>query len=255
MLVPGAVNALMFGGSSGSTVGAADFDGTNDDMVRGAALTGIADGKQGTFSGWVRLDAGDGASMQMFSIRDLTAGIQALSVERASDNKFRIRARDVAGTSLLTIATNSTFQAGGSWLNVLSSWDVATAGARHLYINNVDEIAVATFTDGTINYNQVVAPNNWIGQSGSGSLFNGCMAEFFFHTTYIDLSIAGNRAKFISGGHPVSLGANGSTPLGVQPLMYQRVASGAAVTTFATNLGTGGNFSITGSLDLCTTNP
>jgi hypothetical protein len=58
-------NALLLG--SGGTpfiaVDAADFDGTNDYMSRGAALTGLSSGKSGIVSLWFRIDGGDGINL------------------------------------------------------------------------------------------------------------------------------------------------------------------------------------------------
>lgn len=57
-------------------------------------------------------------------------------------------------------------------------------------------------------------------------------------------------------GKPVNLGANGQTPTGITPAVFLRRAPGAAASTFATNLGTGGGpFTITGTLTSAPTSP
>lgn len=56
------------------------------------------------------------------------------------------------------------------------------------------------------------------------------------------------RHKFISSGRPANLGANGETPTGTAPDIFLHRAVGADETTFANNLGTGGPFSIVGTL-------
>jgi len=229
-------------------VDAADFDGT-DYMSRGAGLSGAADGKKGIFSGWVRLDGGDGVAQSIIDI-DGTAAIA-----RRSTNDFRIIFENAAGADQLDIQTAGTYLAGATWLNVLASWDMATAGARHLYINDVSDISVNAFVNDTLDYTK---PDWFIGSSPTPSFFlNGCLAELYFNTVeYLDFSVAANRRKFIdSNRKPVDLGADGSRPTGTAPIIYQRVARGASPSTFATNLGSGGNFTITGTLTAGSTSP
>jgi hypothetical protein len=47
----------------------------------------------------------------------------------------------------------------------------------------------------------------------------------------------------------VDLGATGTTPTGAQPLIYMPAGDPA------TNAGTGGNFTVTGTLDVSSTSP
>jgi hypothetical protein len=126
---------------------------------------------------------------------------------------------------------------------------MATAGARHIYVDDVSNLAVTTFTDDTIDYDDndfIVGAENTAGTNR----WNGCLSEVFFHTSYLDITVEANRRKFrTSGGKPASLGADGSTPLGVQPLLY--APSGNP----GTNLGSGGNFTVTGTLDAASTSP
>jgi len=68
---------------------------------------------------------------------------------------------------------------------------------------------------------------------------------------FLDLSNSSNVEKFIIGGKPVYLGANGELPTGTSPTVF---FSGDA-DTFGTNLGTGGTFTLTGALTNATTSP
>lgn len=237
-------------GGGGFSADAADFDGTNDYMTLTGDFTGMVDGKQGTVSFWVRIDGGDGV-LQRF----LRNGAANLAISRLAANTIQILANNVTPAIILSIATAASHTTSATWKHVLASWDLATAGARFIYVNDIADLAVTTFTNDTINY---VPASNWgVGATtAGGDKLNGCLAEFFFHTTYLDISVEANRRKFISAtGKPVNLGANGSTPLGVQPLVYQRMADGAAASTFATNLGSGGAWTITGALDTASTSP
>jgi len=61
---------------------------------------------------------------------------------------------------------------------------------------------------------------------------------------FLDLSNPANIAKFIADGKPVDLGADGSLPTGTAPTIF---FSGNA-SSFTTNKGTGGAFTLTGEL-------
>lgn len=229
------------------TASANDYDGTNDYQLRGGDLTGIADGKAGTFSAWVRIDGGDGATRRIIANAATTPRFHATLT---STNKISILARTSADTTIFNKITTPTYLAGASWLHILSSWNLA-ATVSHLYISDAaPALDTDTNTDGTIDYTQ---GNFAIGADTAGAAkFNGCLSELFFHNTYIDLSVTANRRKFISDqGKPVNLGADGSRPLGVQPLLYAPTgdASGTG------NKGSGGAFTTTGSLDACSSAP
>ncbi len=69
---------------------------------------------------------------------------------------------------------------------------------------------------------------------------------------FIDFSVEANRRKFIDAdGKPVYLGANGELPTGTSPAVF---FSGDS-STFATNKGTGGTFTLTGSLTNASSSP
>lgn len=244
---------LCRGADSTYLVDAADFDGTNDYMLRGAGLTGAADSDTGILSAWFRIDGGDGAT-----VRILTNADNTVIISKANTDVFRI---SVSGTNVsLTFETVATYLAGAAWRHVLASWSTnfgAGSKLSHLYINDVSDKTVTadTGTGGNVDYTST----DWgiCASTGGATPFNGCVAEFYFAPgQFLDFSTEANRRKFISAtGKPVDLDVDGSTPTGVAPLVYQRVADGAAVATFATNLGTGGNFSITGTLDTASTSP
>ena len=197
---------------------------------------------------WFRIDGGDAARMKLLS----ASNGAPIYCERTAGDIFNLGALNSVSTTILDISTAATHITSTTWKHFLASWDLATAGARFIYISDVADLSVTTFTDDTIDYD---ATADWLvgARSAADQKFNGVLAEFFFHTTYLDISVVANRRKFISATSTfVDLGANGSTPLGVQPLIYQRVATAAAASTFATNLGSGGDFTITGTLDSVT---
>ena len=250
------VQALMMGYETPLIiVDSAHFDGTNDYMTRGAGLNGAADSKTGIVSFWVRLDGGDGTAMEVLTgVTTLAGATQRFVVVRGGTNKFSIGAWNAGGTVILDY-NSSAYTAGATWLHVLASWDLS-ASARNLYINDVSDVnAVSTLTNDTIDYTLA----DWgVGANPDGSSkMNGCFAEMYFAPgQYLDFSAVYNRRKFISSGKkPVYLGSTGALPTGTAPLIYQHLDHSEAVADFATNRSTGGNFTITGTLDTASTSP
>ena len=235
------------GGTPGIIVDAADFDGTNDYMTRGAGLTGAADSKSGIVSFWYRIDGGDGAQ------RYLMSADSGIVIQQFTDNKIYVDTTNSALSSIMSMNT-SAIVASATWRHILASWDLSTA-SLNLYVNDVSDKTVVTNINDTIDY---TTTNFSIGAAFNGTFkTNGCLAEFYFAPgQYLDFSNENNRRKFISAlGKPVHLGTNGSLPTGTAPIVYQHIDDGEAVANFATNRGTGGNLTITGTLDTATTSP
>jgi hypothetical protein len=145
----------------------------------------------------------------------------------------------------------------GSWLHVLCSWNTNfAAGSKigQIYVSDVSSSSISSDSNPAFNvgYNQTTYE-----VANGNAIFTGSLAELYFAPgQFLDFSITANRRLFISGtGHPVDLGATGSTPTGVQPSSYLSVRSGGAANDFATNRGTGGNFTVNGTLTLSGTNP
>ncbi len=87
-----------------------------------------------------------------------------------------------------------------------------------------------------------------------GDRFIGDVVDpWFAPGQYIDFSDPANVAKFRDPvtGKPVFLGNNGQVPTGTAPAVF---FSGDA-STFGTNLGSGGDFTLTGSLTNASTSP
>jgi hypothetical protein len=234
---------------------AADFDGTNDYILKGSGLTGAVDSKTGIFSAWMRIDGGDGADQAL--LEGYTSGSLNLRIRRQANNKFGfILTPNTGGDGIngIYMQTVNTYLASATWLHVLMSWDLG-AVVSHMYINDVSDKAVSYIGDALGDYTHTA----WGLMSGSSGLpfFNGCAAEFYFAPNqYLDFSIEANRRKFITtSGKPAYLGADGSIPTGTAPIMYHHLDNGEAVANFATNRGTGGNFTITGTLDTASTSP
>lgn len=241
---------LLVSGAPPYTADAADFDGTNDYMTRGAALTGIADDPQGIFSCWVRFDGGNGVQQRLMS----SGGVWTV-YKSAADKIFFEVTGDPAGLFSATCDTTP-LTSGTAWHHIGLSWDMNFSAGNKLfsaYIDGTSQAVTKTDADAAFTCNYNSATDFGVGANVVGTAkVDGVLAEYYFNTvTYLDLST--NLTLFrSSGGNFVNLGADGSTPTGSQPIVYQRVATGAAVSTFATNLGSGGNLTITGTLDAVT---
>lgn len=246
-------------------VDAADFDGTNDYMLKTTEFTGLSDSKKGIISIWIRKDGGDATAMRIFSNANGASSSTRCEVTHngssfGTDNTFAIKLRNSSAyddtANILYMETLNTYTAGASWIHILASWDLATS-AYYLYINGTSDINTGNdlIVDDTIDYTL----GRWaVGASGNGSFkLDSCLAELYFAPgQYLDISIASNRRKFISAsGKPVHLGTDGSLPTGTAPIVYLHLDDGDAVANFATNRGTGGDFTITGTLDTASTSP
>ena len=237
-------------------VDGADFDGTNDSVERGAGLTGAADSKSGILSFWVRLDGNDGVTRQIIAASTTVGGsiLRFRARFLLVSNLFTVTGFNAAGAEILSIPSATAYTAAATWLHFLCSWDLAQS-AGHLYVNDVSDIGTPTLTDDTIDYTLA----DWgVGDhAGGGNRLNGVLAELDFAPgEYLDFSLTANRRKYISAsGKPVHLGTAGALPTGTSPLVYLHLDDGEAVANFATNRGTGGDFTITGTLDTGSTSP
>ena len=228
------------------TCDAADFDGT-DYMSRGAGLTGAADSKTGIVSLWVYLDST--ATQTIFTGTSNRFRVQF------TGGDFTLIGIDSAGTGNMLIETNTASYSTGRWYHVLSSWDLSSASARSIYINDVSDLSVVIYVNSNIDY---TLSDWWVGQSHIATqILNGAVAELYFAPgQYLDFSVTANRRKFISStGKPIHLGNDGSLPTGTAPLVYQHLDDAEAVANFALNAGTGGNFTISGTLTTASTSP
>ena len=250
-------HAMLLGGSEILRVcDSADFDGATDYSNRGAQLTGISDGKTGLFSCWMRLDGGDSSILTIIQNANASESASYPTIRRSSANAIDIQARNSAGTLILRALSDVTYTASATWLHVLLEWNMARTPICVLYVNDINvAVTHTTSTDDTINYTRT---NCRVGANGvNAEKFNGCLAELYWAPNVsLDLSLVANRRKFISSsGKPIHLGSDGSLPTGTAPIVYFHLDDGEAVANFATNRGTGGNFSITGTLDTGSSSP
>jgi hypothetical protein len=226
--------------SAAYTANATSFDGTNDFLDRGAALTGISSSQEGILSFWVKFTA-DGpddsfidATNNFFVWRDGSTKIKVLCLAAGGN-------LDITSTASVNVASG--------WTHVLVFWNAATA---KVYIDDADSTASGTPPAAAI----VLTDNtNWrlFGALDNTRRVEADIADFYLNTDdYLDLTDVTNRRKFISAaGKPVDLGADGSTPTGNQPIIF--LAN--PFSSFETNLGYGGGFTENGTLTAAADSP
>lgn len=235
-------------------VNAVNFDGTNDYLTRGAALTGLVDSKTGILSVWLNF-ATDGEVETILTGSDGTN--TDLTIRRLpSDNKLQIIMKNGAGGTIVLVGNDTSMLIVSGWIHILAAWDLATP-VFQIYLSDVEDAATpTTLVDDTIDYTGLV---DWfIGVSESGGTvgadrFNGDMAEFYFQDgEFLDFTVESNRRLFIdASGKPVDLGSDGSTPTGNIPILFM---SGDTV-DWHTNDGSGGGFTEVGTIDTASTSP
>lgn len=211
---------------------------SNDRLTRGAAFTGIADSTGFTFSFWFKpSDAGGGTIFDN--------GGTSLSVLLNSTGYVRFVAVNNSGGATI-LDTRTSVLAYDVWHQVICSFD-GTTGTVRLYVDGSSDATTTTATTGTIPFTAGTNASFGAAANGADATLSD-YAEVYFSTSYLDLSSATNRQKFLNGVFPVDLGADGARPTGTAPIFYLSKRNGQVASDFATNRGTGGGMTITGTL-------
>lgn len=238
--------------SSPASSSAVHFDGSTF-LARGAQLTGVSDAPTGIFSFWVN---------------SVSFGSSALFSDNTFDCSIFRDAQDLQWSLFNAPGSNNKawgdfdvngtgFLADGLWHHYLVSWNTNFDAGSRIFIVYLDDVqnTNAPFHDSgvaySVGYHQAT---DWqVGAGFDTPSMTADLAEFYFAPgQFLDFTDEANRRKFSSvDNHPVSLGASGSLPTGTAPIIY---FSGDAA-GFATNLGTGGAFAVTGTLTNASTNP
>lgn len=243
-----------------------DFNAASAQLIRygnstDPSLVGLSNGQDGLLSFWFRKDGGQDSENTIMGNSDTNGGRQGFFAEFTGANKITVVGKQAlgvqqeVGSQCLAITSSTSFTNSSTWHHCIASWRTGTDAK--MYIDDADETNVGTNTNDAIAYRTYFSPNWQI--SGGYYLtyqFQGCMADLYFDTNYLDLSVTANRRKFINGAkRPVNLGANGSLPTGTQPIIFLSLAKDAAVATFGANKGSGSGFSISTTLNAASSNP
>lgn len=231
------------GGGGAFLVDAANFDGSNDYLKR-VGFVGAADSKLLTMSWWMRVDTWNNARRLFMSKQSVT--MHAFETQ-TTDNRFFIQLKDTAGSVRMEAYTGTL--AVATPYHFLLSIDMSDTAKRHLYVNDASNVTWQNYADHVLDFTYT----DWSigGNPDGGALFDAQLAEFYFAPgQYIDFSVQANRRLFRSAtGKPVSLGADGSVPTGVAPKAYLHLDDGETANNFRLNRGTGGDFTLIGTLD------
>jgi hypothetical protein len=219
------------------------FDGSGD-FLSEASLNGTDDSKLLTGSIWINTAQDATAVTGLGGTNN-----QRLMITRGANEKISIVGRNSGNTVILDMDTISTVN-DGNWHHLLFSVDMSDSNKRHLYLDDVDDLAGApsTHTDNEIDF----GPTGFTVGGGS-TQWDGGLAEYWVDFgTYIDLSVEANRRKFISDtGLPMYLGEDGSFPAGSQPEIF---LSGDTI-TWHSNRGYGGGFTENGEITYSSSQP
>lgn len=243
MLMLAKVSPGMFGGAPAaavSSVNAVLFDGANDRLQRDATLSTSGDTRYGLASFWVYRVSG------ITNVLNRSSGNFALSV--GSTGGVGITLANADNSSILILSTATGVVPAGVWSHVLFSWDTATRTGR-CYVDGSAQTVTASVNVGSGSFTpDLTGGASWhIGSAGASQLFNGSFAEIWVALDQTqDISNSTLREKYRSAaGLPVALGSAGATATGVSPQVYLK----SPAATYGTNSGTGGNFTVIGSLE------
>jgi len=231
-----------------------DLDGSNDYLLRTASPTGIAASKQVTFSIWFQIDvlstqryicSAWGGSNVYFVISKGSSATDPITVEgKNSSGGTTVLRFSIPATKLLSVVGRNN--------HLLFSVDLADTGKRKVFANGQDitaNITWSVYTNSAIAFANMTdwavgCLDNTPAGGAAQSFWNGKLGALWFNTSYIDLSVAANLEKFVTGtgidAKPVDLGASGELPTGTSPLIYLPMYGNNA----GKNYGTGGDFTV-----------
>jgi len=236
-------------GISGAyTASGVHFDGATY-LRRHAWLTGVGAFDKFIFSVWTKLsNPGDGLFAAIAGGSDFfQQGMTTVSAGKYFN-------MNIANSYFDTYPNTPTMQSA-TWQHVLWSVDISavdgTSGSivRRLYVNEVD---LSSTVDDGIGTDQSVSglTDFYFGDDGFAARITGDIADFqLWIGSYLDFSIQANRQLFINNGVPVNP-LIASQTLGSPTILFQGNA-----TNFIINQGTGGPFTLHGSLTDSTTSP
>lgn len=225
-----------------------NFDGIDNMLARSSTPSGLVDGKQFTFQcAFIPNNIASNNTIISFS----TVGNQRFAIWHNNDGQLTLFGRNSSGTTILNATvTNPTFIIGRNYV-VTVSVDLADFDKKHIYINGVAATTVSwnTYTNDNIDFAFTAEPTYNIGCANDIlNFFNGRLGALWFTTTYIDLSVAANRAKFVAGtginAAPADLGATGELPTGTSAIIYLPLYGNLP----SKNYGTGGDIAQFGGI-------
>lgn len=225
----------------------ATFDGVNDTIRQtSSGPSGLsADASRVECSFWVKFNGGDNTEQQIFRITNNVDDTPRFSITRRTDNKIAFYGAVPAGTPAVSITSTLTVTSLSGWVHVYLFADMTNTAIRGIYINGVsDTITISSYVSNAlidyngINYRYTIGGN---GLTTSTPTLNASLADFYWND-----SVSCTINDFYNAGAPVFLGETGGLPSGATPVFFLSRAGNS--NTWSTNSGTGGNFTVSGSL-------
>ncbi len=222
---------------------ATQFDkATPDYLVKTGTITG-SDSKTCIFSTWVKLTGTDGVANRF--IGNLSSDVL---LQRLASNAVRIATYNTDGVTVaLTMTSTGTIISDGVWHHVLINMDSSNATNCWIAIDGTAGTTIDTRNDVTAKF----AASYWnVGYETSGVALDAALSEFYFAPGQtLGAFSSANVLKFRTVySKPADLGVSGSTPTGNPPAVYFHSGS----SDFGINFGTGGNFTVGGTLTSAT---
>jgi len=218
---------------------ASTFDGSADYLSR-TSLTGIADGKQGTFSCSFKTNTFGNLPFISF----VQSGNQRFVIRTSNGGSFgylTIIAQNSSGTNVLQMQDPSVIRFTLNKMHSLQvSFDLTDSNKRHIFVDGVEQtgLTYAAYTNDNIDY--VVSNGYAVGATPIPNFYYpGEISDLYFDTSYMDLT-SSNPFYDTETDKPKYLGASGELPTGSAPLIYLPLYANDA----GNNLGTGGDFTV-----------
>ena len=219
------------------TAYATKFGTTTDVLSKVGAFTDLADGTNGVLSFWVKWTGAVGDLRKVFYS---TGG--DMYVQKLDNECLRVGFSDTSEIAS-TILTSTNAITTNEWHHIAATWDSFDASKCRMWIDAVECGSITTRVATNLDYTLSAYFVSYDDATG----VDGELCEFWMgFNQFLDLGESSNLQKFRStGGKPVDLGEDGSTPTGTSPTVYLR----HPYTGFQTNAGTGGDFSVSGTLE------
>lgn len=245
------------GGGGTYVAQAVHFDGANTALVNLALAS--TDGGTVSFSFWIYL-ASEQGGREMVAVEPQGAYLTEVDTQNAIGNKYNPQMFFWNATRTEHFSFSNATNGGnyGMWHNVVGSVKTDLAVGNKIQAVYLDDILLDfAISDISAAFNTAFnGLSFYLGDDGYGDGATFDLADFWWAPNVSLLSGStipeATRRLFIdASGKPVYLGASGELPTGTPPAVF---FSGDA-SSFATNKGTGGPFTLTGSLTNASTSP
>ena len=224
---------------------AMNYDGANDFSLRGADLTGNANTRIATFSGFFRTT--DVAANPKACLNNTS---NRIDYAFQTANILQVQLRDIAGTIRALVTFPDPIPSDGTWHNFCISID-SNFPRVSAAVDGLEVAPVVTTLDAAVEYDWTALEWGFGRRVGGTGPFDGCMSMIWFsNTDSLDFTSEDVRALFVQpDGSPTDLGGAGQFPTGTSPIIFFPGGDGAQ------NSGTGGDFVNNAGVVDCVTTP